>query len=118
MLQKISMKNRGASILRLATIFFCLQVLSFVVLSMTFGSYARLSVWLHGLAGPFIAVEGISRFRYHSFLENAAYLLAAVLIFIVATMYVVAPGRKGLIASSIGILAWISFGLAQSVHHM
>jgi hypothetical protein len=108
----------GASLARLLVLFGAAQGVSFLLLAATLGQYSRTRVWLHGLAGPFVAVEGVTKFPYHPWWQNGLYLLLTVTILIAPFAILRIPGRRGLAVSAIGVVAWILFGLLQSVHHL
>jgi hypothetical protein len=82
------------------------------------GQHSWLQVWLHGLAGPFVAIEGVSKFRYHPWWQDGLYLALTALVLVAPLALLRIPGRRGMIASTVGVLAWILFGLAQSIHHL
>jgi hypothetical protein len=104
--------------LRLAAIFLGAQGVSYLLIALTLGPYSRAAVWLHGLAGPFVAVEGVTKFPYHPWWQNGLYLLLTVVVLIAPFAMLRIPGRRGVTISVAGVVAWILFGLLQSVHHL
>jgi hypothetical protein len=110
--------SRSTPLLRLLLLFGAAQGVSFLLLAATLGQYSRTRVWLHGLAGPFVAVEGVTKFPYHPWWQNGLYLLLTAVILVAPFAILRIPGRRGLVVSAIGVIAWILFGLLQSVHHL
>ena len=110
--------SRRAASTRVAVMFVLFQGICFLALSVALGPWSRTSAWLHGLAGPFIVAENISKFQYHSLLANTVYVLVAAAIFIAPATYIINPRRFTMMISAFGIVAWIVFGLLHSVHHM
>ena len=97
--------------------FATIQAASFGILSVALGPFVRLSTGLHGLAGPFVIIEGLTRFRYHSLIQNTTDLLVTAAIRVSPLAYIMSPSRLTLYVSGFAIIAWILFGLLQNVHH-
>ena len=114
----MTMPAKGTKLFQVFGLFLAAQGLSFLLLAATLGQYSRTRVWLHGLAGPFVAVEGVTKFPYHPWWQNGVYLLLTVTILIAPFAILRIPGRRGFAVSAIGVVAWILFGLLQSVHHL
>jgi hypothetical protein len=108
----------GASFVRLLVLFGAAQGVSFLLLAATLGQFSRSRVWLYGLAGPFVAVEGVTKFPYHPWWQNGLYLVLATVILVAPLALLRIPGRRGVAISAGGVVAWILFGLAQSIHHI
>jgi hypothetical protein len=64
------------------------------------------------------AVEAIRRFRYHSWLPNAAFPGWSMLMLIAPLAYIVRPTRTMLVISAIALTVWCLFGLGFIVNHM
>ncbi len=110
--------TKGTALLRILVLFLGTQGVSYLLLAAVLGQYSRTRVWLHGLAGPFVAVEGVTKFPYHPWWQNGLYLLLTAVILMAPFAMLRIPGRRGLAISAGGVVAWILFGLAQSIHHI
>jgi hypothetical protein len=110
--------SRRTALWRVAAMYLAVQGLSYVILQTSCSSYALVDLWVHGALGPLAAVEAVPRFRYHSFLSNAAFLALSGAILGVPFVYVVWPRRVAMVMSLFGLVVWWLFGLGFTIHHM
>lgn len=109
---------RWHPLLAISGLFLAGQSVSALLLSLTLGQYSWTRVWLHGLAGPLVAVEGVTKFPYHPWWQNGLYLVLTAVVASAPLALLRVPGRRGLIISATGVVAWVLFGLSQSIHHL